>query len=221
MMAPLRAAVLPLVLVLLAGCTALGPGLARQDGPPEAHARSVSADTSFGQRGRDYAPTWRSAREQDTAPRATGEESPATDVLAVIGHALSLDGVRYRPGGMDPAQGFDCSGFVSYVYARAGIELPHSSAAQFDLLPRIERGALRPGDLVYFRTGRGKRISHVGLFLGGDRFIHASSSRTRRVMVSSLGERYWARSWAGARRVPDEQSRVALSAVGRTMASNP
>jgi len=221
MMSPLRATVLPLVVVLLAGCTALGPGLAREDRVPQAHPGSLSADTSSGQRGRDYAPTWRSAREQDAVPGATGGAAATTDVLAVIGHALSLDGVRYRPGGMDPSRGFDCSGFVSYVYAQAGIELPHSSAAQFDLLPRIERGALRPGDLVYFRTGRGKRISHVGLFLGGDRFIHASSSRTRRVMVSSLGERYWARSWAGARRVPDEQSRVAMSAVGQTMASNP
>lgn len=197
----LRAALLPLALLLLAGCTALGPGLARQDSPTTPPSAGTPAEeASWAQRGRALAPNWRgTAPDQRARP-----ESPdtSTDILAVIGHALSLDGSRYRPGGIDPSTGFDCSGFVSYVYARAGIELPHSSSAQFDRLPRIERGALRPGDLVYFRTGRGKRISHVGLFLGGDRFIHASSSRSRRVMVSSLSERYWDRHWAGARRVP-------------------
>jgi cell wall-associated NlpC family hydrolase len=174
----------------------------------------------WARRGQVLAPTGRSTQRGAAAPSAGARGGPvqadSTDVLAVIGHALSLDGARYRPGGSDPARGFDCSGFVSYVYARAGIELPHSSSAQFETLPHIERGSLRPGDLVYFRIGRSKRISHVGLFLGGDRFIHASSSRTRRVMVSSLSERYWARHWAGARRVP-----ATAASPGRQVASHP
>jgi cell wall-associated NlpC family hydrolase len=89
-------------------------------------------------------------------------------------YARRLLGTRYRYGGDSPRTGFDCSGLVRFVYARLGVDLPHSSYAQFRLGRRVARGALRPGDLVFF-DGAG----HVGLYIGGGRFIHAPHTGTR------------------------------------------
>jgi len=208
---------LPLLALTLGGCSVLGPGIAREAPAPAAEP----ADTShWAARGRPLPPLWREAAEPPAAPRST-DAAPAPDIVGLIGHALSLDGTRYRPGGNSPEAGFDCSGFVSYLYRRLGIELPRSSSDQFVALPRIERSSLQPGDLVYFRTAGSRRISHVGMFLGGDRFIHATSSSTRRVMVSSLSERYWTRTWAGARRVPTEAVAEVRGARSLRVASQP
>jgi cell wall-associated NlpC family hydrolase len=131
--------------------------------------------------------------------RSRGGAPASIDVVGLLGHALSLEGTRYRRGGNSPEAGFDCSGFVSYLYRDQGVHLPRSSADMYVALPEVARPAMRPGDLVLFRIS-GKRVSHVGLYIGGDRFIHATSSRTKRVMVSSLTEPYWRKTWAGARR---------------------
>jgi peptidoglycan DL-endopeptidase CwlO len=88
-------------------------------------------------------------------------------------YARRLLGVRYRYGGDSPRTGFDCSGLVRFVY-RLGVQLPHSSYAQFGLGRRVPRGALRPGDLVFFDG-----LGHVGLYIGGGRFIHAPHTGTR------------------------------------------
>ncbi len=103
-------------------------------------------------------------------------------------------GVPYRYGGSSPRSGFDCSGFVRFVYERLGIDLPHSSYAQFDLGRRVPRGALRPGDLVFFDG-----VGHVGIYIGGNRFIHAPHTGTR-VSIDSLAGWYSSR-YDGARRV--------------------
>jgi len=113
--------------------------------------------------------------------------------------SMTLRDIRYRRGGSDPKTGFDCSGFVRYVYQHTiGAVLPSNSASQFDAGTRVARSDMKAGDLVFFRV-HGKRVSHVGIYLGDNRFIH-SPSTGKRVSVSSLEERYWARRFAGARR---------------------
>jgi cell wall-associated NlpC family hydrolase len=112
----------------------------------------------------------------------------------VVDFAKHLLGVRYAYGGSSPRAGFDCSGFVRYVYAHFGVTLPHSSYAQFALGRRIPRASLRPGDLVFFDG-----LGHVGMYVGDGRFIHAPHSGTR-VRIESLVGWYGAR-FDGARRL--------------------
>jgi cell wall-associated NlpC family hydrolase len=108
--------------------------------------------------------------------------------------ARHLVGVRYTYGGSSPRSGFDCSGFVRYVYGHFGVVLPHSSYAQFDQGRSISRASLRPGDLVFF-DGMG----HVGMYVGNGRFIHAPRSGTR-VRIETLAGWYGGR-FSGARRL--------------------
>ncbi|HEX7815734.1 C40 family peptidase [Dyella sp.] len=122
---------------------------------------------------------------------------------ALIGLAMKLRDIRYTRGGHDPSTGFDCSGFVRYVFAHAvGLELPTNSASQFVAGLAVKRADMRPGDLVFFRTaGRGGRgrISHVGIYIDNGQFIH-SPSRGKTVRVDNLSEAYWAKRFAGAKR---------------------
>jgi cell wall-associated NlpC family hydrolase len=122
---------------------------------------------------------------------------------ALIGLAMKLRDIRYVRGGHDPSTGFDCSGFVRYVFAHAvGLELPTNSASQFVAGLAVKRADMRPGDLVFFRTaGRGGRgrISHVGIYIDNGQFIH-SPSRGKTVRVDNLQEAYWAKRFAGAKR---------------------
>jgi cell wall-associated NlpC family hydrolase len=112
--------------------------------------------------------------------------------VRAVAYARRFVGVPYRWGGSGPG-GFDCSGLVRYVYRRFGVELPHSSYADFSLGRRVGRWALEPGDLVFFSG-----LGHVGLYVGHGRFIHAPHSGTR-VQISRL--RDWAGSYEGARRL--------------------
>jgi cell wall-associated NlpC family hydrolase len=98
----------------------------------------------------------------------------------VVQKAQRLIGVPYVYGGSSPRSGFDCSGFVRYVYNSVGISLPHSSYADFNLGRRVSRWALKPGDLVFFNG-----LGHVGMYIGKGRFIHAPHTGTR-VQVSTL-----------------------------------
>jgi cell wall-associated NlpC family hydrolase len=119
--------------------------------------------------------------------------------------ALKLRDIRYRRGGRAPNTGFDCSGFVHYVFAHAlGIDLPDDSASQFNAGIKVARADMQTGDLVFFHT-RGKRVSHVGIYLGEGRFIH-SPATGERVHVSSLDENYWAHRFAGAKRMESVSS---------------
>ena len=113
--------------------------------------------------------------------------------------AMTLRDIRYRSGGKTPETGFDCSGFVRYVYRHvAGRELPANSAGQYRIGTRVARADMETGDLVFFRI-KGKRISHVGIYLGNGRFIHAPSTG-KTVSISALDEGYWAKRFAGAKR---------------------
>jgi cell wall-associated NlpC family hydrolase len=116
----------------------------------------------------------------------------------VAGTALSLRGVPYRNGGSDPA-GFDCSGFVTYVFAQNGVKVPRTVSEQFHAGRQVADPQLEPGDLVFFTTVA-PGASHVGIAIGGDEFVHAPSS-TGEVRVERMSASYWATRFVGARRV--------------------
>jgi len=97
-------------------------------------------------------------------------------------------GVRYRYGGASPTAGFDCSGLVHYSYRRAGLQVPRTSQAQFDAAQKIALTDARPGDILFFRDQT--KLSHVGIYLGQRRFVHAPSSG-RAVSVGRLDNPYY------------------------------
>lgn len=115
--------------------------------------------------------------------------------------AIGLVGTPYRSAGSDPSIGFDCSGFVAYVYRDVlGMPLPRSTREQYAMaLSTPRRSGLQTGDLVFFDTG-GKGISHVGIYVGEDRFVHAPNHGGR-VRLDHLDDRYWKDRFRGARRV--------------------
>lgn len=118
----------------------------------------------------------------------------------VTSYARSLLGIHYRYGGNSPDTGFDCSGFVGHVFRHTlGIKLPRNSYAMSHIGQAISTGDLRMGDLVFFNTQHSK-FSHVGIYLGDDRFIHAPSSGGG-VRTENMREAYWKRHYDGARRI--------------------
>jgi cell wall-associated NlpC family hydrolase len=122
-------------------------------------------------------------------------------VQNLLQYALSNEGVVYHKGGTTPENGFDCSGFVRYVFDHVqGVTLPHSAQALSQIGDRIKTTDLLPGDLVFFRFMR-STISHVGIYLGNNEFIHASSTRTGSVVISNLTDSYWAKHFALVRRL--------------------
>lgn len=122
----------------------------------------------------------------------------ATDGYALSGTALSLRGAPYRDGGDNPG-GFDCSGFVKYVYEQNGVAMPRQVRDQFKIGKPVDRDRLEPGDLVFFSTVA-PGASHVGIVIGGDQFVHAPSERGV-VRVESLSQEYWSSRFIGAKRV--------------------
>ena len=135
-------------------------------------------------------------------PRTTQPSIPASGVTAsgyeVSGTALQLRGAPYRNGGADP-MGFDCSGFVWYVYTQHGLTVPRTVVELFQAGRTIEASDLEPGDLVFFST-TAPGASHVGIAIGGDSFVHAPSS-SGVVRVERLAAPYWASRFIGARRI--------------------
>lgn len=132
-------------------------------------------------------------------PVSSVQSSDNADEL--ISSAMGLLGVAYRYGGTSASTGFDCSGFMQHIFKRSmGVNLPRTSAAQAKMGVGVSRSELQPGDMVFFRTmGRG-RISHVGLYIGNNRFIHAPRTG-KRIEVTSLSNKYWNAKYAFARRV--------------------
>lgn len=130
------------------------------------------------------------SRQPPMAPQAAGE---------VTMQALAQVGKPYRWGGSAPHEGFDCSGLVQHVYREAlGLELPRTSRQMSEVGASVTRTALAPGDLVFFQTSR-RPNSHVGIYIGDGRFVHAPSTGSM-VRVESMDKRYWARRFNGGRR---------------------
>ena len=122
---------------------------------------------------------------------------------SVLERGFTLVGTPYRYGGNSSKTGFDCSGFVGFVFRKeAGIDLPRSTREMINMnAPKIKRSELKPGDVVFFNNrGRG-RVSHAGIYIGDDQFIHSSSSRSGGVRVDSLDDSYWGASFMQAKRV--------------------
>ncbi len=116
----------------------------------------------------------------------------------IAGTALHLRGTPYRNGGADPA-GFDCSGFVSYVFAQSGLAVPRTVTEQYHQGRQVDPQQLQAGDLVFFSTVA-PGASHVGIAIGGDEFVHAPSSAGE-VRVERLSAAYWSTRFVGARRL--------------------
>jgi cell wall-associated NlpC family hydrolase len=131
-------------------------------------------------------------------PEAKEQAASGSPRDSLIRTALANRGARYHYGGTSRG-GFDCSGFTRYIFAKHGVSLPHSSRAQYSHGKSVSRDQLQAGDLVFFHTTR-RGISHVGIFIGNGRFVHASN-RSRGVVVDSLGSAYYSSRYVGARRV--------------------
>jgi cell wall-associated NlpC family hydrolase len=132
--------------------------------------------------------------ETPAAPPPRAERSEA------LLQALLTLGVDYRYGGNSPATGFDCSGLVAHVYQQAwGIRLPRDTKAQSQAGVPVSLAELQAGDLVFYDTQK-RPYSHVGIYLGDGRFVHAPKSGAQ-VRVESLKGAYWAQRFNGARRI--------------------
>lgn len=135
-------------------------------------------------------------------PAAVGSPAPAASQragpdLAML--ALGMVGVRYAPGGSTPVAGLDCSGLVRYVFEQVtGTTLPRTAREMARLGQRVAAAELQAGDLVFFNTRAA--FSHVGIYLGENRFVHAPSPG-RAVEIVTLSERYWRERYSGARRL--------------------
>jgi cell wall-associated NlpC family hydrolase len=132
-------------------------------------------------------------------PPAVASPGSLASAPPVVITALTLRGTPYRNGGSHPDEGFDCSGFVQWVFAQHGTRLPREVRQQFDEGQSIDPGAVKAGDLVFFHTvSRG--ASHVGIAIGGDEFVHAPSERGV-VRIERLSTPYWSKRWIGAKRI--------------------
>jgi len=134
-----------------------------------------------------------------TAPTRHKGEVSANDILF---RAIALVGTPYRYGGNTPQGGFDCSGLVEYVFRDvAGIVLPRTAQDISDIgAPEVRRDHLESGDLVFFRQSS-RRVSHVGIYVGEGRFVHAPNEGGT-VRLDYLAETYWDKHFSGAKRIP-------------------
>ena len=148
--------------------------------------------------------------QTDIQPQITqyeNDENWSGRAREVLVNALSLTGIQYKPGGNSPETGFDCSGFVRYVFKQAtSLTLPHSALAISQLGKTVPKNELQPGDLVFFNTLK-TTFSHVGIYLGNNRFIHSPSSGGK-VRVESMQDSYWVKRFNGAQRI-DPPNKVA------------
>jgi cell wall-associated NlpC family hydrolase len=130
-----------------------------------------------------------------SAPSAeTPTGAPPSQYGGVVGIAMQYLGIPYRWGGSSPSTGFDCSGFVMYVFSRVGVSLPRVVSAQYTVGVPVSRSELQPGDLVFFNG-----LGHDGIYIGGNQFIH--SPHTGDVVKISSITGYYSDNWYGARRV--------------------
>jgi cell wall-associated NlpC family hydrolase len=134
------------------------------------------------------------------APSSPPPPPPRAERSEALLQALLALGVDYRYGGNSPVTGYDCSGLVAHVYLEAwNIRLPHNTLAQSEKGTPVSLAELQAGDLVFYDTQK-RPYSHVGIYLGDGRFVHAPKSGAR-VRVESIRSSYWAARFSGARRI--------------------
>ena len=134
----------------------------------------------------------------DTIDTLSGMHSRSSEAVV---QAVAQLGTPYRWGGESAQRGFDCSGLTRHAYQAADLSLPRTSYQQFRATRRVARDELRPGDLVFFRLN-GRRVDHVGIYVGGKRFIHAPS-RGKTVSFARLDNGYWSRRYVGGGRAAE------------------
>lgn len=145
-----------------------------------------------------------SAQALEHAPRLDDDptllERYTNSAKDLVLKGLELVGINYRRGGTDPDSGLDCSGFVQVVFRDAiGMLLPRTAKEQSNVGSKVDKSELRPGDLVFFNTMR-RAFSHVGIYLGDNRFMHAPRSGAE-VRVEDMSQSYWVKRYNGARRI--------------------
>jgi cell wall-associated NlpC family hydrolase len=134
------------------------------------------------------------------ASRDSTADTYLSHARGITMQALSFLGVNYKWGSSNPERGFDCSGLVSHVFQQvAGVILPRNSQAMSKVGEKVDKSDLQPGDLVFFNTHK-RPNSHVGIYIGDERFVHAPS-RGGEVEVSDMQEGYWKKRFNGARRM--------------------
>ena len=194
------APLVPLALVtLLFGCASHGPVSPAEDHPSVAAQSATKATTPassvFGEE--------EVATEDDLQAFSSSKpyQLPAL-ADSILERGMSLIGTRYRFGGTSEKSGFDCSGFIGYLFREeAGMTLPRSTREMINVdAPKVARNKLKPGDLLFFSTNGRGRVSHAGIYLGDNQFIHSSSRRSGGVRIDSLGDRYWSKTFIEAKR---------------------
>lgn len=205
------APLVPLALVtLLFGCAAHSPVPQQQD--QQSVISQVSAKSSTSSVFEEELAT-----EEDLQDFASSKpyQLPA---LAdnILERGMSLIGTRYRFGGTSENTGFDCSGFIGYLFREeAGLNLPRSTREMINVkAPLVARNNLKPGDLLFFSTNGRGRVSHAGIYLGDDQFIHSSSRRSGGVRIDKLGDRYWSKTFIEAKRA------LAMAPTATTISRN-
>jgi cell wall-associated NlpC family hydrolase len=170
----------------------------------QAEERARQAALASQARARAQAQALAAQLQQEAAQSTYAEsfETPAYDTVVpapryahVVPIALQYLGIPYVWGGSSPSTGFDCSGFVMYVFAQVGVSLPHHAASQFAYGTPVSREQLAAGDLVFFDG-----LGHAGIYIGGGQFVHAPHTGDV-VKISSIYESWYAATWVGGRRL--------------------
>ena len=182
------------------------PSAPRQSYDEDGMQALVKQQSETERRQEAKAPPAPSPKVEFSEPASSQSSSKRTAALSrreadeLIGNAMGLLGVSYRFGGTSVNSGFDCSGFMQHIFRKTmQINLPRTSAEQAKMGVAVSRSELQPGDMVFFSTSRG-RISHVGLYIGNNRFIHAPRTG-KSIEITSLGNKYWNSKYVTARRV--------------------
>jgi len=199
------APLVPLALVtLLIGCAAQGPA-SHSEQQPQDHS-PIAAESAFKAKASSssvFGEPEELATEDDLAAFSSSKpyQLPAL-ADSILERGMSLIGTRYRFGGTSEKSGFDCSGFIGYLFREeAGVTLPRSTREMINVdAPKVARNKLKPGDLLFFSTNGRGRVSHAGIYLGDNQFIHSSSRRSGGVRIDSLGDSYWSKTFIEAKR---------------------
>lgn len=137
---------------------------------------------------------------EETTQKEEKTTTTSKSNTSVVEYAKNYLGCKYVSGGSLPTTGFDCSGFTSYVYKNFGVSLSRSSKGQINDGVAVSKDELQPGDIVVFNNSGNSAIGHVGIYIGGDSFIHAANPR-QGVVITSLSSSYYSKRYVGARRV--------------------
>jgi len=155
-------------------------------------------------------PKTKSARNEQIAAQYISQlksQNPTADAespsarLRLVEAGFNMIGVRYRRSGISEKTGFDCSGLVKSLFSKFNIDLPRSSREQYNQGEEVDRDKLQVGDLVFFSSG-GTRPTHVGIYVGDDKFLHAAL-KAKQVIVSDLNKFWYTMRYLGARRIAD------------------